>query len=296
MALNKTKKWTGSVNRETLPVRKQPNAKAEECSFSPLPNKTKVNVCDTKSGWHYIEVDGKYGYVSAKYIKYTEATRPTPSKVVKWVGKTTEAVTGKDWASKYGKTIETIPKGASVSVCDTLNGYYYVRYGTKYEFIAQGKVKYVSEPVKADDKVKTFLKAVKDTQEYARTHGYIYADSQSTVPTADKKISCDRLVAKALWDMGYTDQPKGGIALGRGIEDWLIKHGFKKSTSMSAAKAGSIMIVMNPSGSSRHVFVIASRNGNTYTRYDCGSNSWIKSKQPLAGLWMSQLLGVYNFS
>lgn len=104
----------------------------------------------------------------------------------------------------------------------------------------------------------------------------------------------DEVVAKALWNLGMTDQPKGGIALRDDIDLWLRRHGFKKSTNMSAVREGTVMLVMNPSGSSRHVFVVASKDGNQYKRYDCGSTEWIRSKQPLRGLWMSRLIGAYN--
>ena len=143
-------------------------------------------------------------------------------------------------------------------------------------------------------KAETFLASVKAVQEYARAHNYIYGDSQSNVPCADGKISCDRLVARALWDMGYHDQCKGGIALGRNFEAYLMQHGFKRSINMADAKAGSVLVVMNPSKSSRHVFVIASRSRDSFTRYDCGSTDWIRSKQPLQGLWMAYVIGIYN--
>lgn len=289
MALSKTEKWEGYVNRAELPLRKKPDAKSG--IIMTLTKGVKVSVCDTRSGWLYVDVNGAFGYVSTKYIKYSEAKRPTPSKVVKWIGKTTQAVRGREWASKYSDG-EVIKKGTTVMVCDTLNGFYYIKDGGSYCFADQSYIKYISEPV--TDKAEDFLAAVKGVQEYARKNGYRYGDSRTAVPTADKLISCDRLVAKALYDLGYTDQVKGGIALGRGFEDYLTAHGFKRSTSLSAAKAGSVIVCVNPSGSSRHVFVIASKSGATYKRYDCGSNTWIKAKQPLSGLWMSKLIAVYN--
>lgn len=294
MALNKTMKWEGRVTKETLPVRKKPNAKAEETSFSPLTKNTRVNVCDTSSGWYYVEIEGMYGFVSAKYVVFDEPDRIVPSKKIKWIGETTVAVRCREWASKYAPltSFSPIGKGASVSVCDTIDGWYYVRYAGKYCFVPQKYVKYVSEP--KDITPATFLKSVKAVQEKARKNGWIYADSQSKVPCADKKISCDRLIARALWDLGFTDQPKGGIAFRNDFDKYYRKFGFKKSTSMDSIRAGSIVVVMNPSRSSRHMFVVASRKGNTFTRYDCGSNEWIKSKQPLPGLWMSSLIAVYN--
>lgn len=287
--MNKTPKWEGIVTKLSLPVRINPNAKAKEHSFSPISMGVSVEVCDTAKGWLYISVGGKYGYVSARWIKFASSHFAKPSKTARWTGKTTQSVRMRKQASKKASFV-TLRKGTVITVCDTIDGYWFVKYQGSYGYVSSKYVTCIGKAGKAE----TFLASVKAVQEYARAHKYIYADSQSTVPTADHKISCDRLVAKALWDLGYHDQVKGGIALGRGFEEYLMKHGFKRSTSMKDAKAGSVMVVMNPSGSSRHVFVIASKVGENYTRYDCGSLEWIRSKQPLAGLWMSRLIALYN--
>ena len=287
--MNKTPKWEGIVTKPSLPVRVNPNAKAKEHSFSPIAMGVSVEVCDTAKGWLYISVGGKYGYVSSKWVKFSKGYDSSPSKTPKWVGKMNHACRMRK-TTKAG-ILASLPIGTVVTVCDTIDGHWYIQYDGKRGFVPARYVKFLTT---ASNKAEVFLASVKTVQEYARKHGYIYADSQSTVPTADHKISCDRLVAKALWDMGYTDQPKGGLAFRHNIDAWFTEHGFHKSTGMAAARPGSIMVVMNPSGSSRHMFVIATRKGNTYTRYDCGSTEWIRSKQPLPGLWMSRLIALYN--
>lgn len=293
--MNKTAKWVGVVTRATLPVRKNPNSKSMTHSYSPLIKGDTVRVCDTSKGWYYIETDGKYGYVNAKYIKFSESVKSAkPSKTVKWIGKTSQSVTLRTSPTAKASKVATLGTMSVVRVCDTINGYWYVWWRGKRGYISARYVTFLRSTTAKTVKVDEFLASVKATQEYARTHNYYWADSQSNVPCADGKISCDRLVARALWDMGYTDQIRGGIALGRDFEGYLVKHGFKRSTSMKDAKPGSVFVVMNPSGSSRHVFVIASRSGDRYTRYDCGSTEWIRSKQPLQGLWMSRLIGAYN--
>ena len=297
--VTRTNKWEGVVTRATLPIRKNPNAKAGTHSYSPAYKGDTVWVCDTAKGWYYINIGGKYGYVSSKWIKY-KASAPEkrkPSKTVRWIGKTTKRVTLRTVPrGKTGTIAAYVPRGTVVSVCDTVDGFWYVKCGLQYGYISARYVTYTAAAGDVSAKVAEFLAAVKATQEYARKRNYIWADSRSKVPASDGKISCDRLVARALWDLGYTDQIKGGIALGRDFEGYLMKHGFKRSTSMDAVKAGSVLVVMNPSGSSRHVFVVASRKGDTFTRYDCGSTEWIRSRQPLQGLWMSRLIAVYNIS
>lgn len=280
--MNKTIKWTGINAKASLPIRSKPDASARV--IREIPKGAEVTVRDTVKGWHYT---GE-GYVSAKYVK-SEYKHQAVSVRAKWIGKTSQAAALRLWVWDKAPQIGTIEKGETVKVLDTLEGYYLVSHRGTKGFIPQAIVKYVSEAITA----RIFLQAVKATQEYARVHRYIWADSQSKVPASDGKISCDRLVSRALYDLGFTDQVKGGAALGRGFEDFLLKCGFKKSMKLSDAKPGSVLVVVNPSGSSRHVFVIAEAKNGKYKRYDCGSTAWIRCKQPLDGLWMSQLLGVY---
>ena len=281
--MNKTIKWTGINAKASLPLRSKPDASARV--IREIPKGETVPVRDTVKGWHYT---GE-GYVSAKYVK-GEYKHQAVSVRTKWIGKTSTAAALRLWVWDKAPQIGTIEKGETVKVLDTLEGYYLVSHKGNKGFVPQAAVKYVSESITA----RTFLQAVKATQEYARVHRYIWADSQSKVPATDGKISCDRLVSRALYDLGFTDQVKGGAALGRGFEDFLLKCGFKKSMKLSDAKPGSVLVVINPSGSSRHVFVIAEAKNGKYKRYDCGSTAWIRCKQPLDGLWMSQLMGVYN--
>lgn len=281
--MNKTVKWNGVNVKGSLPLRTKPDETAK--IIREIQKGEAVTVRDTVKGWHYT---GE-GYVSAKYVK-SEYKHQAVSVRTKWIGKTSQAAAVRLWVWEKAPQIGTIEKGETVKVLDTLEGYYLVSHKGNKGFVPQAIVKYVSESITA----RSFLQAVKATQEYARAHRYIWADSQSKVPASDGKISCDRLVSRALYDLGFTDQVKGGAALGRGFEDFLLKCGFKKSVKLADAKPGSVLVVINPSGSSRHVFVIAEAKNGKYKRYDCGSTAWIRCKQPLDGLWMSQLLGVYN--
>lgn len=145
-----------------------------------------------------------------------------------------------------------------------------------------------------DITVKQFLSAVKATQEYARTHSYKYGDSHAVPPTTDKIISCDRLIAKALWDLGFTDQPRGGMVCGM-AESYLTAHGFEVARSVNDVKSGSILLVRNDHNA-LHMFVVNSFDGNRTSRYDCGSNSLIQIKQPYVTPTFpyTKIDGVYN--
>lgn len=86
---NKTSKWIGVVTASSLNVRKGAGTEFGVCSFSPLKKNTEVNVCDSVSvsgdKWYYIKYNGKYGFVSAKYID----KKKTASTATSWVGEVT---------------------------------------------------------------------------------------------------------------------------------------------------------------------------------------------------------------
>lgn len=72
-AMNKTVKWTGTVTASALNVRTWAGVENKACSFSPLSKGTKVAICDSVKAsdgvkWYYIKYNGKYGFVSSKYI------------------------------------------------------------------------------------------------------------------------------------------------------------------------------------------------------------------------------------
>lgn len=127
-----------------------------------------------------------------------------------------------------------------------------------------------------------FVSAVAAVVKTARENNYRYGDSRAAVPTTDHIISCDRMIAKALWDLGFTDQHTGGITVGD-MAPYLQEHGFPYSTSFSDIGYGSIVMV-NPdsNGTYRHTFVTLEYDPDTgeTTKYDCGSKRRIDSDQP----------------
>lgn len=73
-ALNRTPKRTGKVTAGALNVRKWAGTENGLCSFSPVYMNETVEICDTVKAangveWYYIRYNGKYGFVSSKYIK-----------------------------------------------------------------------------------------------------------------------------------------------------------------------------------------------------------------------------------
>ena len=149
---------------------------------------------------------------------------------------------------------------------------------------------------------KNFLNAVKSVYQTAHDNKYTYGDSKGIPPTSDKVISCDRLIAKALWDMGYTDQPtstsgRSGICVDQ-MDSYLQKYGFVKTTKTSEIKPGAVVSV--GSGTSPdHVFVVVSINGTKVSKYDMGSQQRINASQPFNNIelveWSNKkFIAAYN--
>lgn len=142
----------------------------------------------------------------------------------------------------------------------------------------------------SDLTVDLFLERCKGVTDFAREHGYRYGSSNSSPCCTDGLISCDRLVSAALASVGMTDQPQGGLGVGA-LDGWLNAHGFIRSTDFADMKRGSIMIVWHhdDTGGPGHAYVCASDPDASHNadRYDCGSNGYIQSVQPIRhpGYW-----------
>ena len=82
--LNETKKWTGYITTDLMNIRTWAGKEYSTVSFSPLPFRTKLGICDELRAangdkWYYILYKGKHGFVSAKYISKKKPKRVVPS-------------------------------------------------------------------------------------------------------------------------------------------------------------------------------------------------------------------------
>lgn len=113
-------------------------------------------------------------------------------------------------------------------------------------------------------KVQVFLDAIKNVYEMVHNGDFQYGNSQSVPPCDDGLISGDRLVSRALWDMGYTDQPIGGVT---DLGPYLTKHGFEVIMDKTQLRAGDIVqidVYDNPNGKPGvYTFVLASYDPET---------------------------------
>lgn len=136
-----------------------------------------------------------------------------------------------------------------------------------------------------------------------RAGGYTYGDSHSLPPCADHVTSCERgAVARPLWDLGFHDQPAGGITV-LNMEQYLTKWGFKKITDQNALKAGDI-VLMKQNGTTAptaewHTFLVTAvtKSGSVMTvnKYDFGSQERLRAAQPFVGVPVNQWPGVKSF-
>lgn len=137
-----------------------------------------------------------------------------------------------------------------------------------------------------------FLAAVKNVCDTARKNNWKYGDSHTLPPCNDKTISCDRMVARALWDLGFTDQRTGGEVCTT-LPTWLTAHGWKQ-VPKDAIKPGAVVAVRYSNHSYiDHVFVVESYNPKTgiCNKYDCGSIERIKSTQPFKNVQLMEWSG-----
>lgn len=136
----------------------------------------------------------------------------------------------------------------------------------------------------------TFLKAVQNVYQMAHNGHYKYGNSTTLPPCSDHRISCDRIVARALWDMGFHDQPRGGITCGQ-VDKWLPAHGFTKVTNQKDIKPGAVVAYRNNGHSwIAHVFVVVSYDHKTKrcVKFDTGSDTRIQTKQPYQNVPLNQ--------
>ena len=145
-----------------------------------------------------------------------------------------------------------------------------------------GKEIYMNKPETLTKTQTQFLNAVKAVCDLARKEGWKYGDSRTSVPCLDKIISCDRMVARALYNLGFKDQRIGGEVCTT-LPTYLVAHEWKATTNTANIKPGAIVAVRQKDHSYiDHVFVVTEYNEKTgrCAKYDCGSKARIDSSQP----------------
>lgn len=167
--------------------------------------------------------------------------------------------------------------GANVELC-TSNG------SASQKFTINYDMPYMIPDVK-ENSVTGFLEHIKSVWQEAYDNNWVYGNSTSIIPCEDGIISCDRLIARALWDMGYQDQQAGGMTIFT-EDEYLTSHGFTKITDERELQSGDIVLFGLADGTPDHTVVLTSFNGidEPCSRYDCGCIELIRGGQPVTSL------------
>ena len=139
-----------------------------------------------------------------------------------------------------------------------------------------------------------------------------YDNSKTKIPSKDRVSSCDRLIARALYDLGFTDQRIGGETCGS-LNTYLKNHGFHYVDGFKYFPSMSIVLVKHKGQDFwGHAYVASSVNYEkiegtksgekgfyypTY-RYDFGTTARIQSKQPIkVTMWVyrTDTMRVFSF-
>ncbi len=86
---------------------------------------SRVSIVDKSNGWYKISFSGKTGWVSSDYIKVLTAKGTINANGVNF----------RETASTSGKIIDSLSKGKSVEILDTLSGWHKVKVGSKTGYV-----------------------------------------------------------------------------------------------------------------------------------------------------------------
>ncbi|WP_290060640.1 N-acetylmuramoyl-L-alanine amidase [Paraclostridium bifermentans] len=137
-----TVKNTGVVTATSLNVRSGYGSSYSK--IGTLSNGAKVEIVESKNGWHKIKYNGGYGYVSGDYIKVDGSTTPptNPGETVKNTGVVT--ATSLNVRSGYGSSyskIGTLSNGAKVEIVESKNGWHKIKYNGGYGYVSGDYIK-----------------------------------------------------------------------------------------------------------------------------------------------------------
>ncbi len=129
------------------------------------------------------------------------------------------------------------------------------------------------------------LRECKYVTDYVRTNGFTYghAPINPAIDHAAKLVSCDRFVAWALYNVGYTEQPYTHGVVVSDMAAWCEKNGFIRIDREADLQPGDVVLVNFNGSIPLHTFIHAGSvgaSGSPYYRYDCGSDHRIQSVQP----------------
>lgn len=138
-ATNTSVVYKGNVTASALNVRNAGKATAKK--IGQLKKNNVVQVVSTSKGWNKIKYGKGYGWVSGSYIKKqaTPVAKKTTSAVKKtnFSGKVTASTLNvRSSSNAKSKRIGSLKKNKTVSVVETANGWYKIKYGKGYGWVS----------------------------------------------------------------------------------------------------------------------------------------------------------------
>ncbi|MGN1032591.1 MAG: SH3 domain-containing protein [Intestinibacter sp.] len=134
----------GTVTASSLNVRS--GASTSYKKIGSLKKGNTVTIYDTKNGWYKIKYNGKNGWVSKQYVstKTASSTTKTEKGTV-----TANSLNVRSGASTSYKKIGSLKKGSQVTIYDTKNGWYKIKYNGTYGWVSK---QYVSTKTSSSSK------------------------------------------------------------------------------------------------------------------------------------------------
>ncbi|WP_270939987.1 N-acetylmuramoyl-L-alanine amidase [Romboutsia lituseburensis] len=106
---------------------------------------SKVEIVESKNGWHKIKYGNRYGYVSGEYISTSntnqpQITPPSSNGLKCGVVTATSLNVRNGYSSSYSK-IGSLTKGSTVEIVENKNGWYKIKYKNGYGYVSGQYIK-----------------------------------------------------------------------------------------------------------------------------------------------------------
>ncbi len=129
------------------------------------------------------------------------------------------------------------------------------------------------------------LRECKYVTDFVRERKFTYGNApiNPAISWRDRLVSCDRFACWALYNVGFTDQPRQTGVVVSVLHTWCEANGFERIDREEDLQPGDVVLVNFNGSYALHTFIHAGsvgRSGAPYYRYDCGSNARIQSVQP----------------
>ncbi|MCU9816265.1 SH3 domain-containing protein, partial [Paraclostridium sp. AKS73] len=105
-----------------------------------LSNGAKVEIVESKNGWHKIKYNGGYGYVSGDYIKVDGSTTIPPATTKTGVVTATSLNVRNGYGASYSR-IGSLSNGAKVEIVESKNGWHKIKYNGGYGYVSGDYIK-----------------------------------------------------------------------------------------------------------------------------------------------------------